>query len=185
MPRSRNSVAIAPEIELAARPAARRFFVTGLVVCADRLRSGIAAAARKRRSTGSSRSFSIGSSVTTQVCPTRALYLAGDVHAARPGVRDQRPPRGAAVRAGSRAQRAAARTSARRLNFNMETGFRDIVHGHRHAPGVLGFFHKYQSSVTGSLSSTRTVAAGPAGASLPARSSCGWLRPNSRTASRI
>ena len=38
---------------------------------------------REVRSTASSISFSIGSSVTTQVCPTRALDLAGDMDAAR------------------------------------------------------------------------------------------------------
>src|SRR5262245_65851526 len=45
------------------------------------------------------------------------------------------------------------------LRFNVKAGFRDIVHGNRHIPWVLGLFHRYQSFVPGASSSPRTVAA--------------------------
>ena len=72
----------------------------------------------------------------------------------------------------------------RRVDLEVQTGFRNIIHRDRHAPRTSIFFHKNQSSDDRSLSSTRTAIQGFGRCSLPAnRSPTRWAL-TSRTASR-
>ncbi len=102
------------------------------------------AAGTNLRSTASSTAFSIGSSVTTQVWPTRALTwpLTVDAGALTRQVEDGREARQVA-HTGEVGDLRAHR--CRRFDFHMQTGLRDIVHGHRHAPEAFGFLHRIQT----------------------------------------
>ena len=98
--------------------------------------SGICSGGAKIRSIGSSMSFSIGSSVTTQVCPTRARIrpstwkrppLIGVTSSDACAARISRKPPTSAM---------ASRVGLVGLDVAMQSGLGDLHHGDGNAPGI-------------------------------------------------
>src|SRR4029078_1480368 len=171
------------EIDLAPDQRLARVFVASLVVCAVILCSGIEGRREKKVDGLIEIAFERLERHHTGP-PDPSLYLAGHMHPAASAreIKDRREVRQIAQIRELNQMRAHL---GWRLHFNVESGFRDIVHGNGHTPGVLGVFHQYQSFAPEASSSTRTVAAGSGIVSRPARTCEAGCTLNSPTVPRI